>query len=98
MAWREHAVQRAQRDVPVGRAVAERHAHAPWSRANAPVLAIPKRADMVTLVLDDLPRSNPWRLDAGREALHAARAATERALDMPIGESVVRLSVNGRAA
>lgn len=68
-------------------------AHAPWSRANAPVLAIPSRRDMVTLVLDDLPRANPFRLDAGRRALTEARAATERALDRPIDHDVVRLSV-----
>jgi NTE family protein len=72
-------------------------AHAPWSRANAAVLTIPKRADMVTLVLDDLPRANPFRLDAGREALRVAREATERALDQPIADDVVRLSVRATA-
>jgi NTE family protein len=80
--------------VPAGRLLFHHiSAHAPWSRANAPVLAIPTRADMVTLVLDDLPRANPFRLDAGREALRVARAATERALDLPVAEDVVRLSV-----
>ena len=80
--------------VPPGRLLFHHiAAHAPWSRANALVLAIPKRAEMVTLVLDDLPRANPFRLDAGREALRVARAATERALDQPIAEDIVRLSV-----
>ncbi len=80
--------------VPPGRLLFHHiSAHAPWSRANAPVLAIPKRADMVTLVLDDLPRANPFRLEAGREALRVARAATERALDQPIADGIVRLSV-----
>jgi NTE family protein len=79
--------------VPPGRLLFHHiSAHAPWSRANAPVLAIPKRADMVTLVLDDLPRANPWRLEAGREALRLAHDATARALDRPVGD-IVRLSV-----
>ena len=53
---------------------------------------IPRRADMVALVVDDLPRSGPFKLDAGRRALELAREATERALDAPIVDGVVRLS------
>lgn len=79
--------------VPAGRLLFHHiAAPAPWSRSNAP-LEIPARADMVTLVLDDLPRPNPFRLDAGRQALGEARAATERALDLPITGAVVRLPV-----
>lgn len=66
-------------------------APAPWSRPSATGREIPRRADMVTLVLDDLPRPNPFRLDAGRQALREAHAATVRALDRPIHEDVVRL-------
>lgn len=78
--------------VPPGRLLFHHiSARSPWRIAPAGALAIPKRTDMVSLVVDDLPRSNPWRLDAGRQALLAARAATERALDRPIAEGVVRL-------
>ncbi len=65
---------------------------APWSRARSP-LVIPNRAEMVTLVLDNLPRPSPFHLDAGRHALIAAQAATERALDQPIEQNLVRRSV-----
>jgi NTE family protein len=49
----------------------------PWRRS----LPIPRRAGMVTLVIDGLPRSGPFRLDAGRRALDLARVAAERAFD-----------------
>lgn len=78
--------------VPPGRLLFHHiSAPAPWSRETAP-LVIPSRSEMVTLVLDHLPRANPFRLEAGRAALHAARAAAERALDLPIADDRVRLS------
>lgn len=64
-------------------------ARSPW-RGRVP--AVPRRAGMVALVLDGLPRSGPFRLDAGRRALELARAATQRALDTPIVDGVVRLT------
>lgn len=54
--------------------------------------ALPRRPDLVSLVIDDLPRSGPFRLTRGRLALQLARAATERALDRPIVDGVVRLT------
>jgi len=59
----------------------------PWRRT----LAIPRRPGMVTLVLDDLPRSGPFRLDAGRRAMAQARAAMHRAMAAPIVDGVVRV-------
>ena len=50
---------------------------------------LPTRAGMVTIVLEGLPRSGPFRLDEGRRAFRAAREAMKRALDRPIGEGVV---------
>jgi NTE family protein len=47
---------------------------------------LPRRAGMVTLVLEGLPRSGPFRLDEGRRAFRAARDATRRALDRPVDE------------
>lgn len=79
--------------VPSGRVLFHHISnHAPWSRRNA-ALSIPTRTDMTTLVLDDLPRVSPFRLDAGPLALNAARAATARALDQPIEGELVRRSV-----
>ena len=61
----------------------------PWRRDRD--LAIPRRADMVTLVIEDLPRSGPFKLDAGRAALAHARAATRRALDAPLADAIARV-------
>jgi NTE family protein len=49
----------------------------------------PRRRGMVTVVLQDLPRSGPFRLDAGRQAFRAAREAMKRALDETIDDGVV---------
>ncbi len=79
--------------VPPGRLLFHHiTAHAPWSREGAAALAIPSRPDMITLAIENLPRSNPWRLDAGRRALAAAREATERALDRPLHGELVRVA------
>jgi NTE family protein len=77
--------------VPEGERVLFHHiaAPAPWS-VKGP--AIPRRANMVTLVIDALPRANPWRLEAGRRALELAREAAKRALELPIRDGVVRYS------
>jgi NTE family protein len=78
--------------VPAGRLLFHHiTAPAPWSRTRAAAIAIPARADTITLAIDDLPRANPFRLDAGRAALVAARAATERALDQPLAGDLVRI-------
>jgi NTE family protein len=76
--------------VPHGTRVLFHHiaSKSPW-RA---FLDMPRRTGMVTLVIDGLPRSGPFRLDAGRRALELARDATLRALDAPVVDDVVRLS------
>ncbi|MDX2090525.1 MAG: patatin-like phospholipase family protein [Kofleriaceae bacterium] len=81
--------------VPPGRLLFHHISNrSPWRVASPTSLAIPTRTDMVALVVDGLPRSHPWRLDAGRQALLEARAATERALDMPVREGIVRVHCN----
>jgi len=76
--------------VPAGERVLFHHiaSKSPWRTK----LSVPRRAGMVTLVIDNLPRSGPFRLDAGRRALQLAREATLRALDTPIVDGVVRLA------
>jgi NTE family protein len=64
-----------------------------YHHISTPGLSIPRRADMITLVLEGLPRANPFRLDAGRRALELARTATERALGRSIERNVVRVAV-----
>lgn len=55
----------------------------PWRRRSSPVLAAPDRAGTVTLRILGLPRVNPFRLSAGRDAFEASRDATRRALAAP---------------
>ncbi len=78
--------------VPAGRLLFHHIAsRSPW-RLSSPLLDVPARADMVSLVVDNLPRSSPFRLDAGRRARLDARTATERALDQPIDRGLVRIA------
>ena len=54
---------------------------------------IPRRPGMVTLVLEGLPRSGPFRLAEGRRAYRVAKEATLRALDRPIpADGIVRVA------
>lgn len=52
-------------------------------------LELPRRPGMVTVVLEGLPRAGPFRLEAGRQAFVAARAAMKRALDQSIADDRV---------
>jgi len=76
--------------VPTGRLLFHHiAARSPWRRAGAASLALPRRAELVSLVIDALPRSGPFKLDAGRRAMQLAREATLRALDAPIVDASV---------
>ncbi len=74
--------------VPPGRLLFHHLAsRSPW-RTSPP--SVPRRADLVALVLEGLPRSGPFRLEHGRRAMQHAREATARALDRPIDGGLVR--------
>ena len=78
--------------MPPGRTLFHHLAsRSPWRRPGSPSLALPRRADLVSLVVADLPRSGPFKLEHGRRALDLARAATERALDRPIVDAAVHV-------
>ena len=53
-------------------------------------MEVPSRPHMTTLVIDDLPRVGPFRLEQGARAFDAARARTRVALESPIALAVVR--------
>ncbi len=76
--------------MPPGRTLFHHLAsRSPWRRRGAPSMALPRRPDLVSLVLADLPRSGPFKLEQGRRALELARAATAHALDLPIVDATV---------
>lgn len=56
----------------------------PWRRRGSPSLALPQRAGMITLVLGDLPRLGPFRLEDGVRAYTIARARARAALERPV--------------
>ena len=77
--------------MPPGRTLFHHLAsRSPWRRAGSPSLALPRRPELISLVLADLPRAGPFKLDQGRRALDLARERTARALDLPIVDGLVR--------
>lgn len=63
----------------------------PWRRKGSPALEIPRRANLAALVIEQLPRVGPFRMERGVAALEAAYAATRRALDQPLRDGTVRV-------
>ncbi len=71
--------------MPSGRVLFHHLAsRSPWRRRGSPALSLPRRAQMVSLIVEGLPRAHPFALDSGRAALDLCRRATRRALDQPI--------------
>ncbi len=64
----------------------------PWRKKNSEAIQIPSRDNMMTLAIDGLPRSGPFRLGEGKRAMHLAREAALRAMDLPIDANVIRIS------
>jgi NTE family protein len=66
----------------------------PWRRRNSASMAVPRRAGLVALVIEGLPRAGPFRLDAGTRAFARAVQATQIALSLPVGQGVVRVAAD----
>jgi NTE family protein len=83
--------------IPGGARLLYHHlaSRSPWRRRDSPALKLPERPETVSLVIEDLPRSGPFRLENGRRALTLAREAALRALDAPIVSGVVRVRAGG---
>ena len=63
----------------------------PWRRFAPASLAIPRRANATTLVIESLPRVGPFRLSEGARAYEVARARTKLALGREVSNDVVRV-------
>jgi len=61
----------------------------PWRRAGGDSMQIPSRRGLVALVLGELPRVGPFRLEQGPRAFDAARRAARAALDRRVDGAVV---------
>jgi NTE family protein len=62
----------------------------PWRRFGTG-MAIPTRPAMTTLVMENLPRSGPFKLEAGRRAYEMARRLARVALRQPVGSGEVHV-------
>ena len=60
------------------------------ARSTNPWLSIPPRANMTTVVVNDIPRVGPFRLGAGARAFDVARRAMKRALASRVDGAVLR--------
>ena len=79
--------------MPEGERVLFHHiaSRSPWRKIDSEGMRIPKRENMTTFVIEELPRSGPFRLDEGRRAYHVARARAKAALSKKIVASEVRV-------
>lgn len=63
----------------------------PWRRQGAVSMRVPVRENLVAVVLEGLPRVNPFALERGVEAMARAERAMRAALDRPVRDAVVSL-------
>lgn len=82
--------------MPRGMRVLFHHlaSRSPWRNFDVESMRIPERENMLTLVMDGLPRSGPFKLDAGRKAFEAARRGAKFALDLPLALPDARISID----
>ena len=77
--------------MPAGTRLLFHHiaSRSPWRRPTSPALRIPRRQEMTTLVIHDLPRVHPFALARGQQAFERARRATRAALAQPIDGAIL---------
>jgi len=64
-------------------------ARSPWRRKGSAALRPPARNELVALVLPGLPRSGPFRLERGIEAMRESHRRARLALATPVAAAVV---------
>jgi NTE family protein len=80
--------------VPHGERVLHHHlaSRSPWRRRGSPSMDVPARHGLLALVLSDLPRVGPFRLERGPRAFDAARRGAREALGRRVDGAVVHVS------
>jgi NTE family protein len=68
------------------------HHHLPSRSPWRAFVDVPRRDGLVALVIDNLPRSGPFRLKAGHRALDVATRAARTALDRVVSDGLVRVT------
>lgn len=84
--------------MPAGQRLFYHHlaSRSPWRLPLSRALRVPVRPSLRALVIEGLPRADPFHLERGAQALEAARRAARRALDLPLGGGAVRVDAEGR--
>jgi NTE family protein len=79
--------------MPIGTRVLYHHlaSRSPWRRHGSASLEVPDRQGMKTLVIDQLPRLGPFRLEQGARAFDIGAQSTKEALNQPISGDIVRV-------
>ena len=77
--------------LPEGTRALHHHlaSRSPWRRVGSTSMEVPRRNNLVALVLGALPRVGPFRLDQGPRAFDAARRAAREAMDLRVEGDVV---------
>ncbi len=77
--------------MPAGERVLFHHlaSRSPWRRRSSPALRVPERTGMRAVVIADLPRVGPFRLEQGPRAFEAGRRGMRAALSMPARDSTI---------
>jgi NTE family protein len=72
--------------LPEGERALHHHlaSRSPWRRAGGASMEAPRRRGLVALVLGEMPRVGPFRLEQGPRAFDAARRAAREALELPV--------------
>jgi NTE family protein len=80
--------------LPEGTRIFYHHlaSRSPWRRKQSPALKVPRRPNMASLVIEELPRVAPHRLEVGPKAFAAGRKTMQEALDRPLVDGIVRLN------
>lgn len=64
----------------------------PWRRRHSPALRVPVRDGLAAVVVETLPRVNPFALERGKEAYLVAREGMRLALDRPYAGTGIRVA------
>jgi len=63
----------------------------PWRRRGSSSLDVPTRSGMTSLVIGQLPRVGPFRLERGIRAFDIGARCAKEALDAPLHDNIVRV-------
>jgi len=64
----------------------------PWRKKNSPALKIPEQNGLVALVIKNLPRVGPFKLEQGISAYNKARSGTKEALAKKTENNKIQIS------